>query len=56
MKLERLVGIFVILIALCAALFIFYPNSQESKAFNDISSKLSLVEKNNIGTIKFFDI
>ena len=31
-------------------------NSPESKAFNEISSKLSLVEKNNIGTIKFFDI
>ena len=31
-------------------------NSMESKAFTEISSKLSLVEKNNIGTIKFFDI
>ena len=30
-------------------------NNQETKAFNEISSKLSLVETNDIGTIKFFD-
>ena len=30
-------------------------NNQETKAFNEISSKLSLVETNDIGTRKFFD-
>tara|TARA_B100000900_G_scaffold358938_1_gene330110 strand:- start:243 stop:1016 length:774 start_codon:yes stop_codon:yes gene_type:complete len=30
-------------------------NNLETKAFNEISSKLSLVETNNTGTIKFFD-
>ena len=30
-------------------------NNQETKAFNEISSKLSLVETNDIGSIKFFD-
>ena len=51
MKLERLVGIFVILIALCAALFIFYPNSQESKAFNDEISKSYPLDNFNQDTI-----
>ena len=30
-------------------------NNIETKAFNELSSKLLLVEKNKTGTIKFFD-
>ena len=30
-------------------------NNLETKAFNEISSKLSLIESNNTGSIKFFD-